>query len=67
MENTKPAHCAACQRKLDLGAEAVTLEYVVIGPRGLVPLREAKVFCDEDCLQRYVTDEEPEHLKRRIP
>ena len=66
-ENTTPDQCVHCQRKLDLGVEAVTLEYVVIGPRGLVPLRETKLFCDEDCLQRFVSNEEAELLPRRIP
>lgn len=66
-EDIKAKQCTECQRTLSFGVEAVTLEYVVIGPRGLVPLREAKCFCDEDCLQRFLSDEESEHLPRRIP
>ena len=67
LKETKSKQCAECQRELTFGVEAVTLEYVVLGPRGLVPLRETKVFCDEECLQRFLTDEESEHLPRRIP
>ena len=66
-EETNPKQCVECQRELNYGVEAVTLEYVVVGPRGLVPLRETKLFCDEDCLQRFLNDEETEHLPRRIP
>ena len=67
IENTKPKQCIECQRELDFGVEAVTLEYVVIGPRGVVPLRETKFFCDEDCLQRFLSDVESEQRPRRIP
>lgn len=66
-EDTKRKQCVECQHELNLGVEAVTLEYVVIGPRGQVPLRETKIFCDEDCLQRFLSNEESEHLPRRIP
>lgn len=66
-ENSKLKQCIHCQTELHFGVEVVALEYVVIGPRGLVRLRETKLFCDEDCLQRFLNDEESEHLPRRIP
>ena len=66
-EETNPKQCVECQREFSYGVEAVALEYVVVGPRGLVPLRETKLFCDEDCLQSFLSDEETEHLPRRIP
>ncbi len=66
-EETKPKECAACQRELDLGVDAITLSYGVVGPRGIVPLRDAKLFCSESCLESYVCDEHVEALPRRIP
>ena len=65
--DSKVVQCVQCQRGLNFGVEVISLEYVVIGPRGLVRLEETKLFCDEDCLQRFLSDEESEHLPRRIP
>ena len=66
-EETNPKQCVECQREFQYGAEALSLEYAVIGPRGLVPLRETKLFCDEECLLSFLSDEESEQLPRRIP
>ena len=66
-EDDSPACCKECRRDLVIGTDAVSVLHGVIGPRGFVPLDEAFFFCDEDCLERWVTDTEPEKLKRRIP
>jgi len=66
-EEESNASCKACRRELVIGIDAVSVIHGVIGPRGFVPLEEATFFCDEDCLERWVTDTEPEKLKRRIP
>ncbi len=66
-EETKPTECVECRRELDLGVDAVALNYGVLGPRGFVPLGERKFFCDEDCLRRHINGGEVEHLPRRIP
>jgi len=59
--------CARCGRELDLGVDAVALEYGVIGPRGFVSLDDRRLFCDEDCLRRHLGGDEVERLPRRIP
>ena len=66
-EETTPTRCARCNRQLDLGVDALLLDQGVIGPRGFVPLGERKFFCDEDCLERFVSDEDVVRLPRRIP
>ena len=66
-EEEKTKQCSDCRRELDLGVDAIALDYGVVGPRGFVPLGEKKFFCDEDCLQRHVGGTEVAHLSRRIP
>ncbi len=66
-EEEKTNQCTDCRRELDLGVDAIALDYGVIGPRGFVPLGEKKFFCDENCLQRHVGETEVENLSRRIP
>lgn len=63
----KEPHCEECRRDLGLGVDAVGLQHGVMGPRGFVVLDDPKFFCDEDCLERWLTDEEVIPLKRRIP
>ena len=62
-------HCANCRHPLDLGVDAIHLERGVVGPRGFVPLGEIILFCGEECLRGYFTDnnKDTEYLPRRIP
>ncbi len=66
-EETTPIRCAHCHRQLDLGVDTVIFDNGVIGPRGFVPLGKRKFFCDEDCLEHFVSDEDVVRLPRRIP
>ena len=66
-EDVNTLRCAHCDRQLDLGVDAVTLETGVIGLRGFVQLGERKFFCDEDCLEHFVSDEDVVRLPRRVP
>ena len=61
--------CANCHRKLELAHDLLSVEKGVIGPRGVVPLGDILLFCDEECLAAYFADEkkEIEKLPRRIP
>ena len=60
--------CAECRKPLDLGVDVLTLEPGVIGPRGVVPLGDAQLFCSEACLRGHLgTGEPPATLKRRVP
>ena len=66
-KSREPSKCAHCRRELDLGVDAVLMQHGVMGPRGFVYLDDLKLFCDEDCLERWLTDEEAIPMKRRIP
>ena len=66
-EEAKPLRCVHCDRELVLGVDAVMLETGVVGPRGFVPLDERKFFCDEDCLENHLSDEDVVRLPRRVP
>jgi hypothetical protein len=52
-EKQKDIECCACQRSIDYGMEAVQVQNVISGPRGLIPLGEALVFCSEECHESY--------------
>jgi hypothetical protein len=59
--------CKECRRELGLGVDVVIMQHGVIGPRGFVPLDDPVFFCDEDCLERFLSGEEVVKLPRRIP
>ncbi len=63
----EPVRCTQCRRQLDLGVDSVSMQHGVMGPRGFVALNEPRFFCDEDCLERWLTDAEVVKLPRRIP
>ena len=67
MEDELQQRCAECDRLLRLGADVITLEHGVIGPRGVVPLQDIQLFCGDACLRKSVEDNEVERLPRRIP
>lgn len=58
--------CPECGRELAYGDDAISLQRGVIGPRGVVPLREAEVFCSDACLEASF-DGDAEAVSRRIP
>lgn len=73
MENkstSKKLHCECCDRNIDFGADLITAEKAVSGPRGIVPLGEIRLFCSEKCLSVFFNgtpaDDLPE-VPRRVP
>jgi hypothetical protein len=52
-ENQKEVNCSACQRPIDYGMEAVQVQNVICGPRGLIPIGDALVFCSDGCHESY--------------
>lgn len=66
-DEKKQPTCSHCRRQIDLGADALKLESGVYGPRGLVPLKPPRWFCDEHCASGYFCDEEIFQLPRRVP
>ena len=71
---TKPTsnklRCENCNRNIDLGEDLITTEKAVSGPRGIVPLGEISLFCNEKCISDYfnglASDDLPD-IHRRIP
>jgi hypothetical protein len=59
--------CLQCRRRLRLGVDVWSVEQGVIGPRGVVPLEAALLFCGEECLSKYFNGAEVEVKPRRIP
>lgn len=62
-----PKRCMNCRRKLELGVDVICVEEGVIGPRGIVPLKEVLFFCDDGCIASYFGNGEVVTLKRRVP
>jgi len=66
--NNNGLTCLNCERILDLGVDLISVEKGVVGPRGVVPLGDAELFCSEGCLIEHFTDDtEQFQLKRRVP
>ena len=59
--------CAECGRVIPMGDDAISLERIVIGPRGPVPIGDMKFLHISRCLADYVCSTEGEHLPSRIP
>ena len=59
--------CAECHRNIEIGEDAVTVERVVMGPRGPVPIDDMRFFHISRCLAEYVCSTESENLPKRIP
>lgn len=68
-ENAKRPECAACQRELRMGDDAIALQRGVHGPRGFVRLGEKTYLCDHVCLARYCNGSANgvEKMPRRVP
>jgi hypothetical protein len=60
--------CAACNRELRFGDDAVVIENGVFGPRGFVPLGNKTYVCDHVCLAAYAAGSAThiERIKRRL-
>ncbi len=59
--------CANCRKPLSLGVDVISVQHGVIGPRGVVPLDEPRLYCCESCAGADL-DEDPEMKRpRRIP
>ena len=59
--------CSECDRLIPMGEDALTLERVVMGPRGPVPLDDVRFFHLDHCFAEYVCSTETEELPKRIP
>ena len=49
----KKLECAECHRRIAYGADLITTEPGVYGPRGIVDLGHKLVFCSETCVGLY--------------
>ena len=45
--------CKECGRDIEYGGDLITIEKCVNGPRGIIPLGEKEVFCNEECLGNF--------------
>ncbi len=59
--------CRGCGRPLRIGHDALCVQRCVIGPRGIVPVEEPLLYCDESCMQREPDGDSITRLRRRIP
>lgn len=60
--------CVECQRVLELGVDVLCVEEGVIGPRGIVPLKDLLFFCSDPCVAEYFgAHVETTKLSRRVP
>lgn len=69
-EQPKQFRCQACRQRIDFGKDLINVQSGVHGPRGVVPLGEAAVFCTPQCVGAYFRDAASEDLPeapRRIP
>lgn len=69
-KDTGQLRCNECRKSIEYGADAITAESCVNGPRGLVPLGERLVFCSEECLSSFFSDSNLSDLQSvppRIP
>lgn len=59
--------CSSCQRQLELGVDVLCVEEGVIGPRGIVPLKDLLFFCSDSCVAGYFGNTDEIKLNRRVP
>ena len=59
--------CSECRRLIPIGEDALTVERVVMGPRGPVPLDDVRFLHVDRCFAEYVCSTESEKLPRRVP
>ena len=62
--------CANCNTEIQFGKDIWTNERGVIGPRGIVPLGNVKVFCGEKCISEFFNGEPASDLPEvrfRVP
>ena len=63
-----PKHrCSECRRELSMGDDALSLEQVVIGPRGPIPIGEMRLLHIRRCLEDYVCRSDDREAPKRIP
>lgn len=69
-DSRKFGRCAHCRSNIEYGEDLYTVEFGVMGPRGVVPLDAPLVFCSTDCVIAYFRDEEDHPIRqmpRRVP
>ncbi len=59
--------CSECRREFRMGDDAISLERVVIGPRGPIPIGELRLFHLSRCLEKYVCGSDDREMPKRIP
>jgi hypothetical protein len=64
---TRKCANATCERKLQMGDDALMLQRVVIGVQRPVPLEEPLLFHTNECFQEYVCNSADDRLPKRIP
>lgn len=63
----KFSRCARCRSNIEYGEDLYTVEFGVMGPRGVVPLEAPLVFCSRECVVRHFQDEEDASPLRQQP
>jgi len=67
-ENESPRlKCSECRKTINYGADAITTEVCVNGPRGLVTLGDRQIFCSEACLSQFYGDADLSELHSAPP
>jgi hypothetical protein len=64
---TNKRTCENCQRELDVGVDAFTVEKGVFGMKGFVSLEGPTFFCSENCIEKYYDVSDLPSMPRRIP
>ena len=61
--------CEQCEAHIQMSVNILGLQEGVLGSTGLVPLEDTLLFCNEDCLIKYLRDITSNMVKinRRIP
>lgn len=63
----KFGRCARCHSSIEYGEDLYTVEFGVMGPRGVVPLEAPLVFCSRECVVAHFRDEDDERPPRQMP
>jgi len=59
LKEREKVECNACGQAMEYGAEGVQVQHIICGPRGLIPLGQAFVFCCDSCHEQYFEISDP--------
>ena len=65
--NQQEVKCHTCRRHMEYGAEGVQVQHIICGPRGLIPLGQAFVFCSDECHESYFNNSESQPEDEHLP